>query len=449
MLSRIGNLAAHWRAIATIPVVLYGLASWPRGSTSGALLVTIGTAALIIATIAARGPTPSREASMVIALATVLGIFVAICLSPFNAPFVDALPGSLRAAVGGVALVSLALSEERRRSIQLSVGFVLIIMVSIGLVILLAQHPNPPTDVVFGHRVAAEVVLEGGNPYADAEFSDTSPGYANVGIIEGYAYPPASMIPYVLSEVVLDARLLSILAIAVLAAVILWSSASWTSHSLLMVGCFLAYPMLGSLIVHAWTEPLQLILIVGAGLALRKPIASGILGGLAIASKQYMILAFVPLAMVADTGRKARLTITLTVAAVSILPYLLWNPPAFWDALVASQLDRVQRLDTLSIASFGLGTSIVPAALAATGVAILLAWKVRSVAVVLLAQASSLAVYFTLSSNSFRNYFWLVAMLTMFALADGRDDVRLVGEPRSEALTGELTEVVGRQNDVE
>ena len=178
--------------------------------------------------------------------------------------------------------------------------------------------------------------------------------------------------------------------------------------------------MRGAMYVHGWTEPLQLLLLVLAALAFARWKLGGVILGLAVASKQYMILALIPMLTVPESNRWRRLAVTATTGLVVTLPFFLWNPAAFWNALVGVQLVRVQRLDTSSIAALGAVLPIGVALVVTAGVAIILGRQVQSIHGVLLTQASALAVYFLLSPNTFRNYWFLVAYLLLAAVAMDR-----------------------------
>ncbi len=403
-----------------LSVAVFGMTSWPIGSPASAVLVLGATSLLIAAAFVGKGSERTGDSLQTWAMVLTVCVFMLTCLPPINSLFDDSLPAGLRAVVGGSALISIAFSEKRRLRLQRAVGVVLIAIVGVSAVLLLSKNPDPKIDVIYGHRAAAEILFDGANPYADAIFPDTGPPYANQGSIRGYSYPPASMVPFSLSERVGDARWLSIAAVTAFAMIVVWFASAWTSHAVLLVGCVLTYPMLGSMIVNGWTEPLQLVLLVASGVVFTRPISSGAFGGLAVASKQYMVLALVPMLLVPDRGRMRRIAVVSAIMLTSLAPFVLWDPQASWDALVGIQLERIQRLDTLSVASFGLQVPIVVAAAAATVLAIVLGRRIRTSAALAIVQASSLASYFVLSSNSFRNYFWLVAMMTLFAVSDGR-----------------------------
>jgi hypothetical protein len=420
MLPGLSNLARHWRAMAIVPVAAFGISSWPKGSSTGALLVVVGTAALVLAAFLANGVEPDSGSSLTWAMAATVCVFMLTCLPPMSYRFGDSLPAGLRASIGGLALISIAVDEDRRRLLQRGAGLALIAIVALSAALHIYQNPDPKTDVIYGNRAAAEVLFDGSNPYSDAVFPDTSPSYANVGTIPGYSYPPVSMVPLAVMERLGDSRWLSLAAVVASAVVALWLACAWTSHGVLLIGCVLAYPMLGALIVHGWTEPLQLILLVTSGLLFTRPVVSGVFAGLAVASKQYMVLALIPMLPIADRGRVKRIGVATVVATASVAPFVLWDAGSFWDAVVGFQLDRVQRLDTLSVASFGVHVPIMLAAGLAVLVAVLLGLRLGNPFRVAIVQAASLATYFTLSSNSFRNYYWLVAMVAVFAVADGR-----------------------------
>lgn len=414
------ELGAHWRAFALVAVLLFGVTSYPKAGPQIAALMIVGV--LLVggaAWFASRGAIGSEQGLRLVGILTIV-VFLSTTLPALNVGYFDSFPAWFRVSVGSVVLITGAIPWMRTPIGQVIVGAVLIICVSVAAVLHIVENPDPGTDVVYGHQAAATVLADGRNPYSDALFRDTSPRYASKGEIVGYAYPPITMLPYVAAEGVWDGRLVSVAAMSLVLSLILWLASRRSSSGLLLLGVAVTYPMLGAMYVHGWTEPLQLLLLVLAALAFARWKLGGVILGLAVASKQYMILALIPMLTVPESNRWRRLAVTAMTGLVVTLPFFLWNPAAFWNALVGVQLVRVQRLDTSSIAALGAVLPIGVALVVTAGVAIVLGRQVQSIHGVLLTQASALAVYFLLSPNTFRNYWFLVAYLLLAAVAMDR-----------------------------
>jgi hypothetical protein len=398
-------------------VLALGMSSTVVVAPVTAILSLTAVVALGIATWLAPKDEPSGPRQMYVWSVVIIGLFLLTSTPPISNWFSDSLPGWFRALLGLVSVAATIPTSFRTRFWQLTVGGILIAFVTVGGFVLVSANPDPPTDVVYGHRAAADVLVRGLNPYVDAVFPDTAPAYANKGEIVGYSYPPASMVPYAIGEVAWDARLISVGSMAVVFVLILWYASAWSPFGLAILGIGLTYPMMGAIIIHGWTEPLQVALLALAAVAFSRWQVGGILIGLAAASKQYMILALVPLVAIADASRWQRLAVAVGTGLVVTAPFFLWNPGAFWFANVGVQFDRIQRLDTSSVAGFGLILPIGTAAVAGIVFAALAGVRARSTTGLLLAQAIGLATYFALSSNTFRNYWFLVAFITLLALS--------------------------------
>ena len=410
-------LGRHWRSAGLVVVFLLGIAT-PRVVQLHWSATALLAAGLVMALAWWARPTdrPSRWLAPVCVGAIL--VFTATAILPgADADYWDSFSASMRLLWGGVALVLAALPMARRREFQLWAGVVMIAAVSIAGLVHISYMSGLSTDVIAGHRVAADVLAEGRNPYADAVFPDSGPRYANVGDIVGYAYPPATMIPYVASEWLGEARWVSVLAMAAVMGMVLWFGSREPRAGLLLLGVAITFPMLGAMYAHGWTEPLSLVFVFAGILAGLGRVRGGVLTGLAIVSKQYMVLALVPLLTMRRLPRVRLMLVVGVTGLVVTVPFLIWDPAAFWHALVGFQFDRVARTDVLSIGAFGIRLPIALALIASVAFGLAVGRRVQGGWHIVLAQAATMAVYFAVSTNSFRNYWFMVAMLVLGSVA--------------------------------
>lgn len=412
----LASVRSHWQSAALLAVLLLGLATARIVHQDLAVLALVA-AMLIIAVswIAQEGNL--GHGSVIVASTLTIVIFSATALFPrLEAQFWDSFPGHLRLAWAGVVLAAAATPAARGRRFQIAAGSIIIAMVSVAAIVYVSYMSGAETDVIAGHRAAAEVLEQGHNPYSDAVFPDSGPRYANVGDIVGYAYPPVTMIPYVVSEWLGEARWVGVGAMAAALFGVLWFGSLRPRLGLLLLGVGVTFPMLGAMYAHGWTEPLSLVLILAVAWMSGSGTPKGVTLGLALASKQYMVLTLVPMLTMRLSHRVRVLAVALATGMLVSLPFLLWNVEAFWHALVGSQIDRVARSDVLSVGAFGFRVPVLVCLAASVGVGLVLGRRVAGGWHLLLAQAATLAVYFATAANSFRNYWFMVAFMVLGAV---------------------------------
>jgi uncharacterized membrane protein len=174
-------------------------------------------------------------------------------------------------------------------------------------------------------------------------------------------------------------------------------------------------PLGAEVVFMAWTEPLTLVLLFAASLTWkRSTVWSGILLGLALASKQYLIF-FLPLLILhRDDGWRPRATAAIASAAATVGVGMVMGPSSFLQSTLGNLAGIGFRPDTQSLP--GLANEL--------GIAFLLPnwlWIGVSLAVMaLLARSSrSRADFFLrgglglgialLVGQAFPNYWYLVA----------------------------------------
>lgn len=220
----------------------------------------------------------------------------------------------------------------------------------------------PPIDVLVFQQMGAEGLLHGENPYTprypnvyrpDQPFY--GPGVVGAGnhLTVGLPYPPLSLL-FTLPAYVLggDIRYADVAAIAAAALLmVMFRPCRWTG---LIAMLFLLTPRVLFVIEQSWTEALfvstfALVMVC----ALRWKPALPYALGLFFATKQYAVLTLPFISFLASPedgwasiGRligKAML-----VAAAITLPFFVWDPQAFWRAVVQFQFMQPLRMDALS-----------------------------------------------------------------------------------------------------
>lgn len=239
----------------------------------------------------------------------------------------------------------------------------------------------------------------------------------------GYPYPPLTMFAYAGAHVLFgDPRWASVIAVAL---AVLLLVRPWAVMNRGQAGAVLALalaivvqPDLGHIFSMAWTEPLAVPLLVGVGLLWRKnPTLAAVLLGLTLGTKQYWIVALPLLLIWQDDFRWKRVGIAGGVAAASVLPAFLVNPEAAWNAMVVNLMEVPPRLDSIGFAGIGWDIPLWLALMVSASVAIWMGRRGGSASRFLLALNATLATAFLFGSQAFLNYWFLVATLTMVAVA--------------------------------
>jgi hypothetical protein len=290
------------------------------------------------------------------------------------------------------------------------------------------------SDVYRAHHAAGEAIAQGSNPYSDAvRFADGNP-YGEAKEFEGYPYPPVVLMTYGLTGSFTDPRIISVISSLAFLGGLGWLAvrrgslvaSGVTLSSLLVVALT---PLNGLVWFMAWTEPLTLLLFAGAALTWRRSsVWSGVFLGLALASKQYLVLLLPLVLLHRDDGWRKRPVIALGSAAVSLLAGLVLGPTVFIGAIFGNLTTIGFRPDSQSLPGLandlGLGFAL-PNWL----------WIMLSlVFVTLMARSSTTRVGFLLRAAvglgvafslglAFPNYWFLVAGLLGLGLALDQVDV--------------------------
>ena len=303
----------------------------------------------------------------------------------------------------------------------------------------LSLYSPPGIDVYYLHEAAADRLAAGMSPYHGLGVEDTSPLVGAGAVIDGYPYPPVTLAIFTLADWVFgDARWAGVLAVAVVVLLLARSGGTVGRYAaLVLAAAFAAQPGWLTIVAQAFTEPVSLALLAGAVVAWRRPAASAVLLGLALASKQYFIVLLPLVLLIPDRHRCRRAVTALSVVFASLLPVLL-DLGGFWSSAVEFHLTRPPRPDSLNLTGFGIEVPTVLLVAISLAVAVFLARGARTAAGFTAAAAATLSVFFLGTGQAFLNYWFLVAGLAVVAVAARLGDA---STPAEEASLREVSTV--------
>ena len=299
---------------------------------------------------------------------------------------------------------------------------------------------EPPIDVFVFQQMSSDALLHGRNPYTVRYPSVYPPGtpFYGPGVVAadnrldyGFPYFPLSLLLVVPGYVAGDSRFAHAAAIAMTAG--LMASARPGRWAGLIAMLFLLTPPVFFIVEQSWTEPLMaftLSLTMFAALRWRRALPYAL--GLLFATKQYTVL-MVPLVwLLVDEPRTWRRFAALVATAGGValaitLPFFLWDPRAFYRAVVAFQFLQPFRLDALSylvwihhqypqlsIERWAPFVSVVPA----TALAL---WRCpRTPAGFAAAVAVVYLTFFAFNKQAFANYYYFVIAAACWSAAAQR-----------------------------
>jgi len=200
-------------------------------------------------------------------------------------------------------------------------------------------------------------------------------------------------------------------------------------------------------VLQAWTEPILLLGLVGAAVLIdRHPNWAVLPLGLALVSKQYMLI-MVPLLAFWPRFGWRRVLATAAVATVVALPWLLLSLQRFQQCTISYFLHEPTPLTSLSLWRCVPEPLRLPLTVAATALAAYVAIRrcPRNGAGFLLAAGATLMVFNAVNKETFTNQWWLAAALitASFALqphvasAPATGEGEEAGQPQSEQCAHE------------
>ena len=291
-----------------------------------------------------------------------------------------------------------------------------------------AQYPK--IDTLTFQRDACASLLHGENPFGStqANIFDAyhtplfyGPGMVVNGRVQvGFQYPPITLLWVAPGYLLGDVRFSYVFAIIITA--FFWFLICPDSRGLWLAAALLLSPVTFLVEFLCWTEPLVLVVLsVAVYAALRKKWWLPIALGLFLATKQYNFLAL-PLMglLIRPFNWKAYWKLTgqsLGVAAITVLPFAIWNFRGLWHDLVLFHLAQPFRQDAVSFA--------VPFPwMLKVGLLLLVAFLVLAVraakpspAIFAAAYGLSLLLFVSTNKQAFTNYYFLIGNAFLLAVA--------------------------------
>jgi hypothetical protein len=285
------------------------------------------------------------------------------------------------------------------------------------------ESPFPKIDVHVFQRDSIRALRRGANPY-ELTFPNIydnasyyGPDLSVDGRLQfGFPYFPLSLLLATPGQILgRDHRYAQLVAMELAAILMVFCRPH--GFGILAAALFLTTPRVFFVLEQAWTEPFVVFgLAAVVFAACRRPRATPWLFGAFVALKQYLVLA-VPAASLIVRGRREVLhfmTRAAIAGAALTLPFVLWNPAAFWKSVVALQFHQPFRLDALSYLSWWTlrGHQQPPELISFVAAAIAAAvslWRLpRTPAGLAAAVALTFFAFFAFNKQAFCNYYFFV-----------------------------------------
>jgi hypothetical protein len=325
---------------------------------------------------------------------------------------------------------------------------------------------DPGIDVFMFQQRGCYALLHHLNPYTfkypnvyNADTPYYGPGVvgADQFLTYGFPYPPLSLLmvlpAYLLGHDPRYADMVAIALSAVLMAVARPGKAG--RYGALAAALFLLTPRVLLVVDLAWTESLLVFTFsLAMFCAFRWRKALPIALGLFFATKQYTIFA-VPLLPLLVNGpnrwrelRNLLVGSALVVAAIN-LPFFLWNPRAFWRAIVMLQIVQPFRQDAMSYLvvvyqNFGVKLPFWIGLLAVAPAIALGLWRCpRTPSGFAMALTLTLFVFFAFNKQAFCNYYYFAIATACWGITSprsGEDSPLRGGLGENSPLRGGLRE---------
>jgi uncharacterized membrane protein len=314
--------------------------------------------------------------------------------------------------------------------------------------------PATLEDVAVFQRDSSYALARGHNPYT-LTFPDIygqassllyGPGASVDGLLQfGYPYLPLTLLWVLPAQIVLgDFRYASILALVIAAACILALRRNPVVAASAMLLLFSVPTFF--VVQHSWTEPLPVMLLCVVAWAARYKKASSFLTiGVLVAAKQYLVLLFPLLILLPEEKTKTqRIFDVLKAVAVTTfitLPFVLWNPRAFFHSTLFIQIAQPFRDESLSYLAFlKLITGTQPPAwpgfiMAMIAIAFCLWRAPRTATGFTLSVALVMFGFIAFARQAFINYYFLIfgALCCATALANSESEEEPLKSPAVEA----------------
>jgi len=396
--------------------------------------------------------------------AILVGLFALSSALQLAAYWTDSAVAQALLALGLATLAGLAVLAPRIG--RLPIG-VIPTMVVAGLgVLVLATLPRLThhIDVYEFMTHGIDGLLHGQNPYSmtypniyDAVESATfyGPGVlVDNRVTYGFPYLPTSLLGALPGYLLGDVRMSGALALLLLALLVLWDGRA-DLRSRVVSTALVIGPSFFAVEAGSFTEPMQVAILGFAALAVkhRRIVASAVLVGLLLATKQYLVVVLPCLWLLRSVWRPRHYLVAVASAAAVVLPFAIVDVQSLWHSVIEFHLVQPFRPDSiswlvLSVNHLGwpppswFGTiPLVIGLVVAVGLA---RYFAPGPAAFVLASAVSTLATFVTSKQAFPNYFCFVggALLVAALLAKGDDPLPVNRDRKTqESLPREVAEV--------
>ncbi len=306
--------------------------------------------------------------------------------------------------------------------------FVALILAHGLTAVILAKNWVPLIDTLTFQRDVCSSLAHGIDPFVTTHadiYGSRYPFYSpevvlNGRVQVGFQYPPLTFLCIFPGYLLGDVRYGYIFAVLMSA----WFTFAMFPNlrSLCICGLLLLNPLTFYVEMKGWTEPLVLMTLCATLYAAVKkrrwfPVALGLF----LASKQYNIVVLPLVACLIHPFRWKSYAKTvgwaLVVAAVTMLPFAIWNFRALWHDLVLFHLAQPFRQDALSFAVAYPWFLKVGPVLVLTFAAWAARAGMRSTAMFAAGYGTCLLLFFSTGKQAFCNYYFLIAQAFLLAAA--------------------------------
>ena len=287
-----------------------------------------------------------------------------------------------------------------------------------ALVWSVTHDPGGVLDVTLMHQAGADALRAGVTPWSGLTVPSGAWGMEG-SVITGDPYPPVALI--------------------------LYSIGDWTTGDPRAAGAFAWVILIGSTMVlgvknhipavvlttsgalplllwTGWTELLTISLVAAAAALWRSPVVASTVLGLALGSKQYMVVTLSLVLALTARPERLRRVVTVLVAALAALAgfafgagYLHATVFAYGDFATRSDSSSLYGFISIFAPPFGVPFWIGPVAAFAVATWLAVSREIKDAASWLRASAVSLSVLFLLGTQAFSNYWFLVWALLLTA----------------------------------
>lgn len=351
---------------------------------------------------------------------------------PFPGPF-QIVPTALIALAIGV----LTVATRRQASTAMRISLVAIVVgATIVTAVGIAVTTDPTRiDIYVAQEGAAKLLEDGRNPYTDLVFDNSSPWAEDGAVFEGYPYPAVPLIVFSIGEWTVGANVLGAMLLAATVFVLSWPlvRTSFAAGGVMAGALLLASPAFWFMSFSSATESLSALLFAASGVWWkRRPMLAAALFGVAVASKQYLLIPGLAIVLVASDDRWHRTLVAGGAALAVSIPFLVWDPAAYLRVYLAG-FDQPLRHDAISLGALGVELPAYVVAAAAIVAMYLVATRIGGGSGVFWTASVGLAVALAITPHSLINHWFLLTALIATAIvtgwlnADQADDLAKTG----------------------